>query len=144
VKAEFNNSLQELRRENTELGLKLEQLESQRTELQQQLDSADVQNAIKSHQDQLNEALREERAKLAQQTADLTRSRAVLANQLAEIQRGGLTGQENGADERVRALRNHLKDIHEQERDETEQRQGLMSRIAGLWRSVDGRAAGSS
>ena len=75
----------------------------------------------------------------AQEHARFARERAELARLKAELDRNTTeTGTEmNDAACRVQALREHLKDIHQEESQERESRK-LTSRLARLWKRLDG------
>ena len=88
----------------------------------------------------IESALREERMTLAQERASLSRERAEMARKLAEVQEmpkpsvGG-----SAADERFNAFRQTLKELHKEEgRDAVARKATLGSRIADLWKRLDG------
>ena len=97
--------------------------------MQQQLD--------KATQDQ-EALLREERAKLAKEQAQASRLRYELSTKLAAIEE--MPKNDNSADreasEKIRTLREHLREIHEQEKQE-EKEASLATRLSKLWKRVE-------
>ena len=82
--------------------------------------------------------MREERAKLAKEQAAVSRLRYELSSKLTEIEQ--MPKSDNRADQetgqRIRALREHLREIHEQEKDEVKE-STLATRLAKLWKRVE-------
>jgi len=105
-----------------------------------------LRQQVKSNQKEVqsSEALREMEQQLVQQQVDTARERADMSRQRAELEsiKGELEEKLRtaknlgGADDRVRAMRQHLREIHEEEktkRDEKRQRSlgGRISRLLG-------------
>jgi hypothetical protein len=128
------------------------QVQAANAELQAQLDDAQRRNAeferrvaelqrdgpADGVQQQIDETLRAERLELAKERAEVSRQRVELAERLRDAQCDQGRGERiSPADQRFRAFREHLKQIHEQERSE---RTGptLTERLAQLWRRLDG------
>jgi hypothetical protein len=115
--------------------------------LQQQLD--EVKGSEIRHQEELRRcesqlaeaaeaknALREQQLDLAEERASLSRLRAELAADAAERKarpQNALTD----IDDRVRGFRQHLREIHEEEKQEHSER-SMPSRIARLWKRIEG------
>jgi pSer/pThr/pTyr-binding forkhead associated (FHA) protein len=78
---------------------------------------------------------REEQLALARERAELARQRAELEKERQWMQRA--TGPDE-ANERMRALRQHLNEIHAKQEDERQQR-SLSARLSRLWRRLEGR-----
>ena len=76
--------------------------------------------------------LAEERTELAQARAELTRVKAEIAEQERPLQQ-----MPDEATTQIYALRQHLQEIHEQEKHEREQRR-FSRRIARLWKRFEG------
>ena len=123
VKLEAAQNVMTGLRETAELQRrKLHDAEQTIDQLQRQLDSTK------------NAAPREEQMQLAEERAEIARLR-----QEVEVER--LKRQNPAADDnnlKLRALRQHLNEIHEHEQKEREERR-LSSRIARLWHRLDGR-----
>jgi len=122
----------------------VERLQQANQELQSKLDEACKQNqSLERRIEQINteqqHALRGERAKLAQEQAKISRLRYELTSKLSAVEE--LPKPDNQADQesaqRIRALREHLREIHEQEkRDEREA--PLTHKLARLWQRIEG------
>ncbi len=121
----------------------LEALQQQNRMLQQQLDESVKQLAVlnkqlANSQQQQDEALREERAEIAQERAKISRLRFELSNRLSGIEE--LPKNENEADRetalRLQTLRQHLREIHEEEKREAKQA-SLATRVKKLWNRVE-------
>ncbi|MCH7727684.1 MAG: hypothetical protein IH991_14555 [Planctomycetes bacterium] len=148
AKLAHDRVLENLREKNAELEEKLTKTESARAALEQELQSVEVQSTIDAQQTVVDVATREERAQLAKERAEFSRMRAELTNKLAEIEHE-VQRSERGpseVDEKIRVLRNHLREIHGNEKRERGDcgvpgepgKRGLMSRISSLWKSLDG------
>lgn len=122
----------------------LENLQQSNQRLQQEL--GDTQKQCRSLQKQIDEksedteaALRSERAKIAQEQAKISRLRFELSSKLTEIEEAPATTV-NQADRetahRIQTLRQHLREIHEQEKKE-EKEASLTTRLAKLWKRVE-------
>ncbi|MCA9149051.1 MAG: FHA domain-containing protein [Planctomycetales bacterium] len=91
--------------------------------------------------EQIEEAVRAERLALAQERAALSRERAEVARTSAKEENTTTDNKRHcEADERFHAFRQTLKEIHEEElsRDAPQRKPTLGSRIADLWRRLDG------
>jgi hypothetical protein len=126
---QYQQALAELQQTNQALQQQLNDLQQQNRVLQQQVDDAgQTQESL----------LREERAKLAKEQADVSRLRFELTSRLTEI--AELPRPENQVDletsHRIQALRQHLREIHEQEK-QRERDAPLTTRLARLWKRVD-------
>ena len=80
---------------------------------------------------------REEVVRLARERAELARMRHELESH-TQADDDKASRSEQSVDTNIRVLRQHLLEVHEQEKLEREQR-SLSSRIAGLWKRIDGR-----
>lgn len=120
--------LKKLRQENTQLRSALEETRNQARTLSERLDEVNSRDDASRQQDAIDEALREERLQLAQERASLTRERAELAKLEEQLQRDRETmgAEGNAADQRIRAFREHLKEIHEKEPGPSEERRALL------------------
>jgi predicted nucleic acid-binding Zn-ribbon protein len=143
--------LENLREKNAQLEEKLTKTESARAALEQELQSVEVQGTIDAQQTVVDVATREERAQLAQERAEFSRMRAELTKKLAEIEHEVERTERspNEVDEKMQVLRSHLREIHGNDKRERgipgvpgvpggDGKRGLMSRISGLWKSLDG------
>jgi hypothetical protein len=78
--------------------------------------------------------LREERLRIAQERAILARQRADLEHEKRGVERGP-----SDLDQRVQALREHLREVHQrQAAKEKEESKTLAGRLARLWKRLDG------
>jgi chromosome segregation ATPase len=121
-------------------------LESRLAEAERRRGQAPEGGSAAYVQAKIDEALRAERLELA-------RERAALARSQSEFQRAqGAGGDGNGgspeswsagldSSQRIRALRDHLKDVHDEESKHRSAR-GLSGRIASLWKRLEGRGDG--
>lgn len=125
-----------LREQIERLQTQLREVESQRDALQKQVTQGEDQFSEDACRKRVEELLREERAALMQERAEFSRQRA----EIERIKRDFDHERKNMPDEvnqRVRALRMHLRDIHEQEEEERRQR-SLSSRISRIWKRLEG------
>lgn len=126
---QYEETLENLQRTNKELQENLIEAEKKALALVQKVAQ------LSSEQDG---ALREERAKIAKERAQVSRLRFELSQQLTDIEE--LPKNENQADRetahRLKTLREHLREIHEQERQE-EREAPLTKRLAKLWKRVE-------
>lgn len=129
ISKEMDESMEELQQQNRHLQFDLDHSRKECVALQQQLD--------KATQDQ-EALLREERAKLAKEQAQASRLRYELSTKLAAIEE--MPKNDNVADreasEKIRTLREHLREIHEQEKQE-EKEASLATRLSKLWKRVE-------
>jgi len=145
------------RSDDDELAQQLEGWRSRAAELQQQLADGDrerlsLNQKLREVEQQLSgsrqvteleQELREERVRLAQERAELARQRADVMTLRAQADHQTNAAEQPGreVENRMRAFRQHLREIHEQERNEPQQQQqrvGLSARIAQLWKRLDG------
>ena len=123
----------------------LSKLQQQNADLQNALDESQKQCAnltrqIERLQTEEPESLQELRAELAQEKASVSRMRFQLSKQLQEI---GSAPQPKDQPDRefalkLQTLREHLREIHEEEKTERDQRgESLFGRISNLWKRVD-------
>ncbi|QDT07173.1 Chromosome partition protein Smc [Rubripirellula lacrimiformis] len=125
----YEETLEQLQATNKSLQDSLAETQKERTSLEQRIETlSDVQEI----------SLREERASIAKEQAKLSRMRFEITSKLAEVE--DLPKVENPADRetsnRIQALRQHLREIHEQEKSE-EKEVSLTSRLAKLWHRVE-------
>jgi len=131
-------------------------LQQQQRELQDQLESAREQNSLLEQQlhalqdsqadleelDQLRNRLRASELEIAEQNARLFRQRAEYERTLEQLGAPSTGPQplENDSDNllKLREFRNHLKEIHQQEKQQR-QETSLASRISRLWNRLDRR-----
>jgi len=126
---EYQESIEQLQKANDELQESLAETQMQNLSLQQKIEQSG------DRQDQL---LREERANIAKEQAKVSRLRYELTEKLSAIEE--LPKSENRADQetsqRIQALRQHLREIHDQEKIE-EREAPLTKRLARLWKRMD-------
>lgn len=124
----------------------LDRLQQQNQTLQQELDArgkeiASLQQRLERAENREEESLRDERAAVARERAEVSRLRHELQQKLTESE--ALPHAKDQPDRefanRLKTLREHLKEIHEEERQEREQRGGsaLASRIGRLWKRLE-------
>ncbi len=131
----------QLQHRYAELQEALQRTESERDQLREQLQQAEI-GADHRQRAEADTALREEGLQLAQERASLARERSELENARV-VSNEGLreTAPRQDGDRRVRAFREHLREIHDQEQEDPPER-GLGSRLARLWRRLDGNRSG--
>lgn len=127
----YSETLERLQQRNQELQESLAAANKERAALKERLEQGDTQS---------DRELREERAQIAQERAAVSRMRHELSSKLAAFEEmpepkdqpeGEFTG-------RLQALREHLREIHAQEKQEREQRDStLTGRLAKLWNRVE-------
>ena len=128
-----DETLQKLQKQNAELQTALEQSHKQCVSLTRQVDRL---------QSEEPESVQAERAELAKQKAEVSRIRFELSKRLQDVDEAPV--RENQPDgeftHKLQALRQHLREIHEEEKLEREQRgESLFGRISGLWKRVEDR-----
>lgn len=127
---QYEETLEKLQQANRHLQEQLDESRKDQASLRKQLEEAE------SDQDKV---LREERASIAKEQARLSRMRFELSQKVAEVE---TLPKEQGKEEHVemshkfKALREHLREIHEQEKKE-EAEASLTSRLAKLWKRVE-------
>ena len=110
-----------LREEKHEIAQQLDQMTQQVTELMGQLESV------------CESVAPEESVRLSEERSALARERLELNAQKQQLQASSAGDR---SDHRIRAFREHLREIHMQEKQERESR-SLAGRISRLWSSVD-------
>ncbi len=82
--------------------------------------------------------MRDERVGLAQEKAKVSRMRYELSNKLSDIEE--MPKNENSLDNetahKIRTLREHLREIHEQEKEEAKNA-SIETRLSKLWKRVE-------
>lgn len=126
---QYDETLELLQRSNDTLRGELAQSRKVQANLEQRVEQL---SSVSEH------ALREERASIAKEQAKLARMRYEISQKLAEVDSS--PKMQNSVDHesavRIQALRNHLREIHEQERLE-ERESSLTARLAKLWKRVE-------
>ena len=127
----------------------LARLQQQNASLQDELDHAkrdcvQLKNELQNAENADENEYHEERAKLAKERAEISRMRFQLSKQLSEINETEIPKAENNPDRefavRIQTLREHLREIHEEERDERAAKgESILGRISGLWKRVEDR-----
>lgn len=137
--AAHDGTLQKLRDDNDRLSEELADSHETHRKLEQRIEAMQDKSPEENQQDVIEEALREERMKMAQERATLSRERADLARQIAELQNAAKTQPAAAADEKFNAFRQTLKELHQEEhRDTGFRKPSLGSRISDLWKRLDG------
>ena len=125
----YEETLENLQKQNEKLQEKLAESEKRRTALEQRLEQASGEQ---------DRSLREERANIAKEQARISRLRFELSSKLAAIEE--MPKVVNQADretaQRIQTLREHLREIHEQEKQE-EREASITTRLAKLWKRVE-------
>lgn len=116
------------------------QLTSQRDALQQRIEAADVESIEDRVARAVEEAMREERLELSQAKAECARERAQLMKQQEELQYRQVASESSAdvADLKIRAFRQHLKEIRETE-PQSRPQPSMSKRLGKLWRKIEGR-----
>ncbi|MEM9588492.1 MAG: FHA domain-containing protein, partial [Planctomycetota bacterium] len=129
---QFEETLERLQEENRHLADDLRRAQRERDQLSHQVDEADAQ---------AEEKIREDRAALAKERAAISRLRFELTQKLAAIDEMPAPKEAPDAAYNVKltALREHLREIHQQEKEEREANgeNSLASRIKRLWTRAD-------
>ena len=123
----------------------MEQLQAQNETLQQQIEESrkqivELQQQAEAESNRETDDIQQQRALIAKERADVSRMRYELSQKLAEFENVSVL--ESTVDTetqlRLKTLREHLREIHEQERFERESKgDSLISRISNLWKRVD-------
>ena len=126
-----DETLQKLQKQNAELQTALEDAQKQLVGLNRQIEHQKTEEP---------ESLQNERAELAQEKAASSRMRFQLSKQLQDI--GDVSDAKDQPDRefayKLQTLREHLREIHEEEKIEREQKgESLFGRISNLWKRVD-------
>jgi chromosome segregation ATPase len=126
---QYEETLEKLQHTNRQLQEKLAESEKGRLSLQQRLDDASSQH---------DRAMREERANIAKEQARISRLRFELSRKVADVESMPKDdrGQDDEASQKIKALRQHLREIHEQEKKDAPETT-LTTRLAKLWKRVE-------
>jgi hypothetical protein len=136
--------LAEIREENHKLAQQLQQQIQENEKLGKAADLVEVHGNGQSTE-KIYQELRRQELELAQERATMSRQRAEVVRLKDEVERSAqkVTGGSDSSDLRVKALRDHLREIHEQEQEEKQNQpespNGIASRIARLWQRLDSR-----
>jgi chromosome segregation ATPase len=132
--------IQELREHAQSLQARLQQTQAERDDLNKRLEAADVTSIEEQVAAAVEVAMREERLQISQAKAEYARERADLAKQREELtSRESLSLSEPDiADVRIRAFREHLKEIRDTEPN-GRPAPSLSQRLGKLWRKIDGK-----
>ncbi len=119
-----------MQKQNAELQTALEESQKQCVSLNRQIERL---------QSEEPESLQELRAELTQEKASVSRMRFQLSKQLQEIDGDAATKDHPDREfaYKLQTLRQHLREIHEEEKVEREQKgESLLGRISNLWKRV--------
>jgi len=132
--------IQKLRGELSRFEEQVAELTSQRDELQQRIESADVGSFEDRLAKAVEDAMREERLELSQAKAECARERAQLMKQQEEMQYKQVANESSAdiADLKIRAFRQHLKEIRDTE-PQVRPQASMSQRLGKLWRKIEGR-----
>jgi pSer/pThr/pTyr-binding forkhead associated (FHA) protein len=137
---ESNELIQKLRQQITQLETETARLQAERSDLDQRIQAADVNSIEERIQQAVDAAMREERLQLSQERAEVARERATLMRQqedlAAQPHSGAVTA--DVADLKIRAFREHLKEIRATEPNHRPA-STMSQRLGKLWRKIDGR-----
>lgn len=130
--------LEQLQRDNNQLNEQLAQARQSLAE-QQNNPSPSSGGDDTASSDELRQQMRQNELELAKERAEIARHRSELVKMREEIERkaSNIDNQDENPDVRIRALRDHLREIHEEEKEEKRQR-SLSARISRLWQRLDG------
>ena len=89
----------------------------------------------------LRKRLREQELEMVQERAAISRQKAELVRMRDDLERATSSSPENiqNSDVRVKALRDHLREIHDQEKEQKQSGGGFASRLTRLWSRLDSR-----
>lgn len=135
--ADYQGVLERLRKQNDELQAALLEAQKEHASLQDEHQQLKENHSEAAQRAQVDDTLREERAQVARERAELARLRVELANRISEAERQLNTKENSEVDTRLQLLREHLKEIHKEEKSERVER-GLPHRLARLWKRLDG------
>lgn len=129
-----DETLKQLQEQNATLQSSVEESQKQCASLQRQVERLKTEEP---------DSLQAERAELAKEKAAVSRMRFELSKQLQDIGTEEPTmadGPDREFAYKLQTLREHLREIHEEERLEREHRgESLFGRISGLWKRVEDR-----
>jgi hypothetical protein len=130
--------LKKLQKHVDELQEQLRETEAKRDQVLERAQAAEQQLVEGAFEERVEAAVREERLKLAQERAAMSRDRAELARH-TNVQWGAEhKDRACEADARFKAFRDTLRELHEEESAPAQRKTGLGSRLADLWRRLDG------
>lgn len=132
--------IRQLRVDASALQTQINELTIERDALQLRIQTAEVQSIEERVAVAVDEALREERLQVSQLKAEVARERASLAKKQEEMlnQQGLLTAEPDVADIRIRAFREHLRELRESEPERRPQ-PTMSQRLGKLWRKIEGK-----
>ncbi|MGD9856158.1 MAG: hypothetical protein AB7U20_14535, partial [Planctomycetaceae bacterium] len=132
--------VRQLRDEYGRLKSSFLKIEQERDQLRLRFKDGSIADAERRVANAVDAALREERLQLAQEKAAMAREKAALAKNQEELQAqlDRKTQTVDSADHRIRAFREHLREIDETEPDRR-QAATLSQRMGKLWRKLEGR-----
>ncbi|MEZ6115825.1 MAG: FHA domain-containing protein [Pirellulaceae bacterium] len=112
--------------------------QKERDGLLTKLESVEIQSTIERQTQIVEHAIREEQVKMAQERAAFSRQKAELVRRIGELEvqlreRPDLTD----ADMKIRAFRDHLRDI-DASRETVKDQRSLATRLSDLWKRLDG------
>ena len=130
--------VQILRRDNEVLTEKVAQRDALCHELKTRCGELEQQTGEENIQQCLDKEMRKERLSLAQERAAMSRQQLELNNKVQELkQEIERQGRVHPADDKIRAFRQSLKEIHEQEKKEYVP-PTISQRLVRLWQRLDG------
>jgi pSer/pThr/pTyr-binding forkhead associated (FHA) protein len=133
--------LDRLGQKNAELQKQVECLRDERNQLSEKLEELSNAGRAEDIEARIQVATREEQVRIAQEKALLARQQADLTAMRSELDHltQGPGRDACDIDNRMRAFREHLREIHDEEQRQRSER-GLATRLSALWRRLDGRA----
>lgn len=121
----------------------VENLQSLNSELQEKLAESEkcrmtLERRLEQQREDQERALRDERVNLAQEKAKISRMRYELSNKLSDIEEipKNTNHVDNETAHKIRTLREHLREIHEQEKEEAKNA-SIATRLSKLWKRVE-------
>lgn len=139
--AATERELQRLQAESRQWQEKYQQLEDEHQRCLAELRDLREQGTEEAIQSRIDQAMREQQVLLAQEKARLARKEAELKNLREELEHVARNRERPGVeiDDRVRIFREHLREIHDQEKQNRGDN-SLGTRISRLWRRLEGRS----
>lgn len=133
--------IQTLRHEITRLEQESAERLKERDTALQRIEEADVDSIEQRVAAAVESAMREERLQVSQAKAECARERAKLAQVQEELasQKSVSVSEPDIADVRIRAFREHLKEIRASEPDSRPAAPSMSQRMGKLWRKIEGR-----
>ncbi|MDA1179051.1 MAG: hypothetical protein O2931_09685, partial [Planctomycetota bacterium] len=131
----FQETLDQLRTQNSTLVAELEQQQQHVSSLERNVEQLKEQLDPDALQRRLDDAVREERLQMAQERAEMARQRVAMARELEQIPQTHRRADPD-SETKFKALRQHLKEIHVQEQQDKKER-SIGSRLAKLWNSLE-------